>query len=538
MAYSPAPFLSPFPDPMAGGDRMLEALTRVQQARERAMQQERDQSLGWAKLAEQHRSNLQDEQAARQREVGLGDRAGAEESGRTSRWEGTEERHQRATVTEAAKQLSEALQRGDYPAQAAAKELIRMSPGGGVQDRPWEHAAIPAPPTGVADLGLGPEGDANDPAFQAALENYQKQLTGARGEDESWREQTGMAPDEYTEKKRAYETDVASARAPFQVTFRGKPITEIDPRELDHLRAKQAGYGAKLQESDQAKQAYMRAMMGGQGMAAASATAEKAQQDVYDKAQRTWEVRFQAAEAMKRAQLVKDTLATRFGVTQDLGTRMAMERIINRNVNAGDGKKLGQNLRTIREGLEAVRAGTALTDVKVVASLAKAIAGGQVAVYEQRMAQIGGVPEKFESFVTRLIGGEMGQGQRKLMLEGFLELEANSVKRINEFATAQARIMSKDPHAEMQRGADYVYFNIMEGLIPGYVNDETLPPIFGGRETGGSTTMTRTVKAPGPIIKVAPRPEEDAPEEEDTKKAAEAEDDFAAFKLKMEESKK
>lgn len=90
MPFSPAQFASPWPDPLAGMDRLGLAIEKVQMAKQRAEAQRQEAALGWARLQESQRHNMSGEGLMGQHYSQIDDRAKAQQAQAESHFQQTQ----------------------------------------------------------------------------------------------------------------------------------------------------------------------------------------------------------------------------------------------------------------------------------------------------------------------------------------------------------------------------------------------------------------------------------------------------------------
>lgn len=478
MAIRPENFLTPFPDPLAGGDRIGAAITRVAQAQERQRARDQSNDLGWARLGEtiRHHGVTEDETAE-------------EHDLAQTRHEDKRLRELEKADEPLIKELRHSYQTGDRARASSIEQQLTDR----IQRSEFGEEAPPPPPeqpTNLADI--------------LAQADYAAQVY-------DWQEKTGMGTEDYEQAAREYEEKKAAHEAMGKRTYvspTGRKI-EFDPGGIQQEAVAQSEWLGRVFEkySPAAALAAARTYRGtgdiGKAIEAGQEQLSDEQQQGFrsdlqeDRQSHAWGLeRFKETGRNYRAREVTSRLTTSTGVRLDIAQRKMLESRVGNVMKRQDMVGHGEDMQKVEEAIQALERGNPLDDAMSVATAARKIGGGgNIAIYEQRKAEVGGVPEKFESWVSRVASGLMGEKQRQIMLESFRAQLVKGRQRALLKAKSGRDLISNDKNPYIREAADAAFKEFLEVMIPGATEGMDIDPAPSMASTTTTTSKENSRRA-------------------------------------------
>jgi hypothetical protein len=472
VSFNPAAFLTPYPDPLAGGDRVLNAIASVQQARERAQQREHDQALGWARLAETQRSNKATE--------GLTGARNTQQATHEGAMEGNAAAAIAQRANEARDRLEAQRQQHEYEKNKKLTELRNSL-------NPVDNALAEA----MAKMGQ-PEAQ---PAARDAVTGATEPPPVAPNASPTAADQEDLARRtlEYEQQQKAMPPSgvQAGALAAAQIPPATAALTQ--PSQLKRNLAEQLRTSLSHLDTEGGKFKKQLENAVAFGVQQFEATGDLKAANAA--AQKHYESMLGQMRGQENARMNASAKRESTGNAEDIRLRMGLETVLGKEKGA-EAVKLTDDLKTLRDVEDLVKSKTPLGDIEMRAKLARLIGGsGNIAVAEQKMAHVGGVGVRFDTALENFATGRMSDAERQLIEEGIKLTTDAKVRQINQFARSHARVMASDPLSSFRGAAPYAYRRLMEEMAPGVLPPgEDIPALMKGKANNASTSESQMTK--------------------------------------------
>ncbi|MDX2253299.1 MAG: hypothetical protein NW202_13520 [Nitrospira sp.] len=511
-----AQYLPPWQDPLAGGDRITQALASINLARERQAAQARSDALGWARLQEQHRANVTDEGHAvnqlneLRRATDVDDKFNADKF----KTEGEREvaKANAATFETAAKLVYSS----DPGERQAGLDMLRakglLGPG-----QPPPQASAPAAPQPAADPSLGPNAlhetigqftgpDLSDPKHEAewgAKPHVQEHRARIPNIDERGMQRADRANADLIGQPAAApqrEDSAPQVQAPPAI---GSPVMEalvnghrvpLDPtsvqtKRVEGLRKATDAYVGMGGQNGRFNPIRMGASRVAEALMDAGTPIDKA----YSAATKgpTDEINRISGQENARQSGVRFNIGEGRRLT-DQATKQA-NTIINQQIQKPQVKAANGAIAAADRALALLDDPTALQDAVAVGELIKSLSGAAASNQEgNRVTGAGGVVITLKNMVSKLAGRGYSPEYREQLIALVRKMKESHLRALDSAGRAAAARASLDPVLGKDPAwQEYVFKTIINSEITGDAIDAAGDSVSGSSVSGGSFNKGR-----------------------------------------------